>query len=47
LSNFGFPDINPSVSSAEFKTGDVETIVKSGLENRILTFVDWIQKFIL
>lgn len=47
FSNFGFLDINLAVSSAEFKAGDVETTVKSGLKNRILTFVDWILKLIL
>jgi hypothetical protein len=43
FSNFGFLDVNLPVSSAEFKTGDMEMTVKSGLKNRILTSVDWIQ----
>jgi len=43
FSNFGFLDINLAVSSGEFKTGDVEMAVKSGLKNRILKSMDWIQ----
>jgi len=43
FSNFGCLDINLPVTIAEFKTGDVEMMVKSGLKNRILTSVDRIQ----
>jgi hypothetical protein len=43
FSNTSFLDINLAVSSAEFKTSDVEMTVTNGLKNRILTSVDWIQ----